>query len=196
MTGACCNPCGSSYVTTDCNHLFATCDQNGIPMAYCSDCSCSPCQCGKHRGGRYRRLGGNGDCNRDYCNTLFAQPLDSGTGSACRDCWHGHSMSFRNKNARLADHLFGWLVPSGCCGQGCPPVGKYHMVYADQPDYTDPRDTQLYAAQGYGMPMTVPLAPNVNHAYNYSAGVPASRVTPISNYNPQTSLQSLPCQSW
>ncbi len=93
-------------------------------------------------------------------------------------------MSFRNKNARLADRLFGWMIPSGCCGRGCPPVGKYHMTYADQPGYMDPRDGQMYAAQGYGMPMTVPLAPNVNHQYNYSATLPASRVTQIGNYNP------------
>lgn len=88
------------------------------------------------------------------------------------------------------------MIPSGYCGQGLPPVGKYHMTYADQPSYIDPRDTQLYAAQGYGMPMSVPLAPNVNHAYNYSSGLPASRITHIGSYNPRTSPQRLNCQSW
>jgi hypothetical protein len=105
-------------------------------------------------------------------------------------------MSFRNKNARLANHLFGWMIPSGCCGQGCPPAGKYQVTYADQPDYIDSRDTQMYGAQGYGMPMTVPLAPNVNQAYNYSSGIPASRITQIGNYNPQTSPQPLYHQTW
>jgi len=105
-------------------------------------------------------------------------------------------MSFHNKNARLADKLFGWMVPSGCGGGGCPPVGKYHMTYADQPDYINPNDSQIYAAQGYGMPITVPLAPNVNHQYNYSAGIPSSRITTIGNYNPMTSPQRLPHQSW
>lgn len=105
-------------------------------------------------------------------------------------------MSFRNKNARLADHLFGWMIPSGCCGQGCPPVGKYQVTYANQPDYIDPRDTQVYAAQGYGMPMAVPLAPNVTHTYNYSSGLPSSRVTHIGNYNPNTSVQPLYHQTW
>ena len=105
-------------------------------------------------------------------------------------------MSFHNKNARLADKLFGWMIPSGCCGQGCPPIGKYHMTYADQPDYADPRDSQIYAAQGYGMPITVPLAPIVNHTYNYSAGIPSSRITHIGNYDPQSSPQRLPHQTW
>ncbi len=105
-------------------------------------------------------------------------------------------MSFHNKNARLADKLFGWMVPSGCGGQGCPPVGKYHMTYADQPDYVNPNDSQIYAAQRYGMPITVPLAPNVNHTYNYSAGIPSSRITTIGNYNPVTTPQRLPHQSW
>jgi hypothetical protein len=105
-------------------------------------------------------------------------------------------MSFRNKNARLADKLFGWMIPSGCCGQGCPPCGKYQMTYADQPDYINPNDTQIYATHQYGMPITVPLAPNVNHAYNYNSGIPSSRITTIGNYNPQTAPQRLPHQTW
>jgi hypothetical protein len=188
-----CDPCqGTCYLPTDCNHIFAPVDASGMPAAWCRDCGCSPCQCMHGR----RRDGRSGRACRDMENTLFARPVDSGTGSGVRDLWHGHSMSFRNKNARLADRLFGWMVPSGCCGQGCPPVGHYSVTYADQPDYIDQRDTQLYGAQGYGMPMTVPLAPNVNHAYNYSAGLPASRVTHIGNYNPQTSVQPLYHQSW
>jgi hypothetical protein len=47
-------------------------------------------------------------------------------------------------NARLADKLFGWMIPSGCGGQGCPPIGKYHMTYADQPRLYQPqRHTDL-----------------------------------------------------
>ncbi|MFN9720114.1 MAG: hypothetical protein ACK58L_15555 [Planctomycetota bacterium] len=181
-----CDPCngggqyGSCYTPADCNHIFAGSDSTGMPSCWCSKCQCSPCQCR-----------GRGDV------TLFAHSVDSGTGSACRDWYHGQSMSFRNKNARLADRLFGWMIPSGCCGRGCPPVGKYHMTYADQPGYMDARDGQVYAAQGYGMPMTVPLAPNVNHQYNYSSSLPASRVTHIGNYNPSVyQPQRLGCQSW
>ncbi|MFN8706161.1 MAG: hypothetical protein ACK50J_05725 [Planctomyces sp.] len=137
-----------------------------------------------------------GSCHNRRMNCLFAGPVDSGTGSATRDWWRGQTLNHRNRNARISNALFGWMVPSGNYGQGSPVVGKYHMTYAHQPDYFDARDTQLYAAQGYGMPITVPLAPQVRHAYNYSAGIPASRITPISNYNPQTSPQRLPHQSW
>ncbi len=100
------------------------------------------------------------------------------------------------RHNRLCNCLFGCLIPSGCNGQGCPPVGKYQITYADQPDYFDPRDGQLYAAQGSGMPMTVLLAPTVRYAYNYSSTLPASRITQISNYNPMTSPQTLYHQSW
>ena len=189
--GGACN--GSCYTQQDCNSYVSSCDASGMPRSGCHPCQCNPCQCGAR--GSFCN-GSFGDSHRDHVNTLFARPVDSGTGSVSRDCWRGQSMSFRNKNARLANLLFGWLVPSGCCGQGCPPVGAYHVTYADQPDYIDQRDTQLYAAQGYGMPMTVPLAPNVNHAYNYSAGIPASRVTHIGNYNPQTSPRPLYHQTW
>lgn len=193
--GSCCDNGGSCYVATDCNMVFSSCDSNGMPACWCQDCNSSPCQC-RDRYGRRRRNGRNEAPDCDDGTTLFAHSVDSGTGSACRDLYRGHAMSFHNKNARLADKLFGWMVPSGCCGQGCPPIGKYHMTYADQPDYVNPNDTQIYAAQGYGMPITVPLAPNVNHTYNYSSGIPASRVTTIGNYNPQSSPQRLPHQTW
>jgi len=76
---------------------------------------------------------------------------------------------------------FGYFFPSGCCGRGCPPIGHYSMVYPLDQSYVDPRDTQVYAAQGYAGPISVPLAPVVHHQYNYGWGVPSSRLTPISN---------------
>jgi len=193
-SGCCDNGC-SCYVPTDCNRVFGSCNSNGMPACWCQDCQSSRCQCRDRSGGR-RRNGRNGATGCDDGTTVFAHSVDSGTGSACRDLYRGHAMSFHNKNARLADKLFGWMIPSGCCGQGCPPIGTYHMTYANQPDYVNPNDTQIYAAQGYGMPITVPLAPNVNHTYNYSSGIPASRITTIGNYNPQTSPQRLPHQTW
>jgi hypothetical protein len=167
--------CGSCYSAMDCNQVFSS---------------------GRRSGKRACRQGRNRRHWQGSNTTLFARCVDSGTGYGCRDFYHGQAMSYHNKNARLADKLFGWMIPSGCGGQGCPPIGKYHMTYADQPDYINPNDTQIYAAQGYGMPITVPLAPNVNHAYNYSAGIPASRITTIGTYNPQTSPQRLPHQTW
>ena len=90
--------------------------------------------------------------------------------------------------AHVADCLYcklGYFHPQGCCGAGCPPADCYHMAYAVNPEYFDSRDAQVYAAQGYGLPMAVPLAPNVNHTYNYSWGIPSSRLTPISRFYPE-----------
>jgi hypothetical protein len=59
------------------------------------------------------------------------------------------------------------------------------MLYSAKPDYFDPRDGRLYSAQGFGMPVAVPLAPNVTNQYNYGWGIPSSRLTPISTIIPQ-----------
>ena len=63
-----------------------------------------------------------------------------------------------------------------------PPVGQYHMAYSLNPDYFDPRDGRVFATHQYGVPIAVPLAPNVLHTFNYSRGIPSSRVTPISRH--------------
>lgn len=61
---------------------------------------------------------------------------------------------------------------SKCCG--VVPLG-YHC---------DPRDTRLYSAQGYDVPVAVPLAPNVKHTYNYGWGIPSSRLVRVgAQYN-------------
>lgn len=78
----------------------------------------------------------------------------------------------------------GYFIPSGCHGHGCSPVGYYGMVYPLNPYYVDQRDTNVYAAQGYGVPMSVPLAPVVRDTYNYGWGVPSSRLTPVSRTVP------------
>jgi len=75
---------------------------------------------------------------------------------------------------------FGFLIPTGCGGAGCPPFGKYARVYPQDPSYFDQRDGQAYGASGYGVPVSVPLAPVVGHTYNYSWGTPSSRLTPVS----------------
>ncbi len=79
---------------------------------------------------------------------------------------------------------FGYFIPDGCGGGGCAPFGCYSIVYPADPasmQYSDARDGMIYAAQGYGGPVSVPLAPNVRHTYNYGWGVPSSRLTPISH---------------
>lgn len=80
---------------------------------------------------------------------------------------------------------FGCLTPTGNGGVGSPHIGKYSRVYPQDVNHFDQRDGQLWAAPGYGAPMAVPLAPTVGHAYNYSWGIPASRLTPISNVAPR-----------
>ena len=88
------------------------------------------------------------------------------------------------------------MTPSGDCNQGAALFGKYQITYANRPAWADARDGQAWAAQGYGMPVTVPAAPVVRYSYNYSHGTPASRLTPLSTYNPSTSPQPLFLQSW
>ncbi len=80
---------------------------------------------------------------------------------------------------------FGYFIPTGNGGAGAPLMGKYSRVYPQDPSYFDQRDGQLWAAQGYGVPVAVPLAPVVGHQYNYSWGTPSSRLTPISRLAPQ-----------
>ena len=98
---------------------------------------------------------------------------------------HGHGGQCADPNGYgLCDYLkckFGYFIPSGGGGKGVPWVGHYARVYPQNPYYSDSRDGQTYAAQGYGVPMAVPLAPVVGHAYDYSWGVPSSRLTPISH---------------
>jgi hypothetical protein len=62
-----------------------------------------------------------------------------------------------------------------------PPCGHYQIVYPVDPWYGDARDAGVYAAEGYGGPMSVPLAPVIRHTFNYGWGVPSSRLTPVSH---------------
>lgn len=98
------------------------------------------------------------------------------------DCSNGLWMQKRLQRMKCR---FGYFLPTGCCGAGCPTVGAYHMVYSANPDYFDPRDGRVYGAQGYGVPMAVPLAPNVENTYNFGWGIPSSRLTPISRRLPE-----------
>ena len=74
---------------------------------------------------------------------------------------------------------FGYFMPRDPAGHHIHRVGLYHMVYPVNPGYFDARDNYLYATEKYGVPMTVPLAPVVKHAYNYGWGIPSSRLTPL-----------------
>ena len=96
----------------------------------------------------------------------------------------------RRKNiekGRFNEYLkarFGYFIPSGCCEGGCSPVGKWQMVYALNPYHIDQRDGRVFAAATTGVPMVIPVAPTVRHTYNYSTGMPASRITDMSRIVP------------
>ncbi len=103
--------------------------------------------------------------------------------SNCPQCRSGcRRTAGIGKRGSLREFLrckFGYFIPTGCGGKGCPPFGHYKMTYAVDPYQFDQRDGQLYGAQGYGVPVAVPLAPNVRHTYNYGWGIPSSRITPV-----------------
>lgn len=59
--------------------------------------------------------------------------------------------------------------------------GGSGSLYVNNAYYYDVRDTRLYSAQGYDVPVTVPVAPIVR-TYNYGWGVPSARLSPIGGY--------------
>lgn len=95
--------------------------------------------------------------------------------------------------------LLGWC--KGCFGKkndpcddpcnecnGCRGLRKCRSCHdncrcykAVTPGYCDPRDTQLYSAQGFGVPVAVPQAPMVK-TYNYGWGIPSSRLSQSPTY--------------
>jgi hypothetical protein len=151
------------------------------------------------------RRGFYGDCPDDngWCPDWFPERPDwcpkwmsvSGLAPVCgRPPWAGYGPGrdgfFRwcaTCPERCGDRFFdgicgrfGFCTPSGGHGAGVPLVGHYKIIYPVNPYYFDGRDGQVYAAQGYNGPVSVPLAPVVRHTYNYGWGVPSSRLTPIS----------------
>lgn len=148
-----------------------------------ADCNCQPssggCQTGSNcQNGTACPYGASG-CPNGMCRFGSGCPHCHGLGGwgcqggCCRgQCSQDMCNYFRCK--------FGYFIPTGAGGAGVPFHGKYARVYPQDPYYFDQRDGQAWGAQGYGMPMAVPLAPVVGHSYNYSWGTPSSRLTPIS----------------
>ena len=54
-----------------------------------------------------------------------------------------------------------------------------HVYYHMTPGYADPRDAQVYSAEGYGVPVSSPVAPVTGYMWNYNWNVPAARLTPL-----------------
>lgn len=137
-----------------------TCNNDGCKS--CQNNACPSCNNGGHT------------CNRNKCNNPNCKSCRGHNGS-CPSCGNGKGGGFFS----CLKAKFGYFQPTGNCGRGMPMFGKYHLLYAAQPGYTDSRDGYKYAAPGYGTPVTVPLAPNVRHSYNYGWGLPSSRLTPM-----------------
>jgi hypothetical protein len=72
----------------------------------------------------------------------------------------------------------------GYAGSGGYRSGGYNnaSVYPAIGYYYDVRDTRTYAAQGYNVPVTVPLPP-ITRTYNYGWGIPSARLSPVGGYS-------------
>lgn len=170
-----------SYVTSgDCNTGTAKQCDNGKQCQECEECHGVPCLLG----------------------LLFPFGCHHGNGQNCppgashHDPYQPHC--YRNEKGELvceepdgwrvarrkAACRYGYFRPQGNCGKGLAPFGHYKHVYSLNPDYFDPRDGQMYAAQGYGTNISVPLAPTVGSVYNYGWGIPSSRQTFVSHRVP------------
>ncbi len=187
-----CDTCCSDACDSCCSDACDSC----CTTESCDGCdSCGGGGCGKHgtmlgwlsgRKGRrgYRNSrGSNGYSNGGYCNDGSCGNGHRISSFLAQQCAIHNSRKWEN-NARLNAYLrckLGYFIHDGCGGVGCKPFGQYSIVYPDNPAHFDGRDGQVYAAQGVGGPVSVPLAPNVRHAYNYGWGIPSSRLTPISN---------------
>lgn len=126
-----------------------------------------------------------------YVNGLYAQAANSGNGTysdACDDYWCDQC---RCRHSRRAMRRNAACYRRGCRNGHCPgghclggkcyrPVDGY---------YNDPRDSEVYSAVGYNIPVSVPLAPVVKYQYNYGWGLPSTRLVQVGNqytqYYPQ-----------
>ena len=147
----------------------------GVPGS-CVDSCDGDGRCGFLAGGRCR----NGNCPNGCCPHC-GHPHSKLGDWLCAQSQLCHNRA-ANAKATMCSYLkckFGYFCPSANCGAGVGLSTKYGMVYALDPSYADPRDADRYAAQGYNMHVNVPLAPNVRHSYNYSWGIPSSRLTPV-----------------
>ncbi len=183
-SGACVESAGYCTVSDSCT-------QGGC-SSYVSGCQAGSNRCplpfGSHRcplwckhGSRYCYDDGYcewDDCEEDHCQCFFCRLRHCCKAPYC----HLH-------NCLYADcHLCKCLYAEGPYRRGdrggwhreVPAIGCYYMAYPVNPYHFDQRDGRIYAAQGYGYPVGVPLAPNVEHTYNYGWGLPSSRLTPVS----------------
>ncbi|MCY2963137.1 MAG: hypothetical protein NT069_05685 [Planctomycetota bacterium] len=186
---------------------YANSGSQGIGGGACDYCR-SHGLSGCRHGGRYAygngagmgdgRNGGVG--NGAYVNGLFTHAAylgrggNAGAGNGsngtywCDQCrgWHG-----RNGHGGHGDCNNGDCDGNGCrdgrCGNGKCLGGKCYRPVEGY--YADPRDSEVYSATGYNVPVTVPLPPVVKYQYQYGWGMPSSRLVQVGNtytqYYPQ-----------
>jgi len=205
----CACPAGGCDCTPSCNCPAGNCccpqqDNCCAPNACACPASanaCCPDACDGCGSGKARLSDGFGFLKRDKCSACGGRGCGrcrrGGRHGACANqhwlarCLGNHAAAHRARNryasAAACQYFrckFGFLIHDGNGGVGSPLFGHYSIVYPADPNYFDGRDGQVYAAQGYGGAVSVPLAPTVRNAYNYSWGVPSSRITPVSNTTP------------
>lgn len=190
------NGCSVPSAPQTCCPTDTCCSTNECSSENCF-VDCDPIT-GRRIGRRFNGRCGNGQCGNGQCGNGCRGGLCGGGrfgGGLCNGCRGGQCGSGCNGGGRLGSLVqqdlqkkcawarlkFGYFIPTGNCGSGTPPFGHYSMVYPVNPQHFDARDGQVYAAQGYGGPVSVPLAPVVNHTYNYGWGIPSSRLTPVSH---------------
>ncbi len=155
----------------------------------CTDGSnCDSCeQCQNCDSGGYRGIFANLFClkrNRSDCPRCQNQHAQHAHPD-CPHCKNGNCPYHNSKKCQSCRKC-GYFLPAQA-----PPFGRYKMAYPVNPQYFDGRDGSLYSAQGYGVNVSVPLAPNVGAAYNYGWGIPSSRLTPIANTLPAPAMPGL-----
>lgn len=170
---------------TDGGFVTSDCPTGACPTgAFVSgDCLSGDCYGGKVKGGwRTADVSHSAFRQRTQAHSLGMEALWTNK-YGCHPGFGGYHTGSDMKNYFLCK--FGYFVPTGNGGTGAPFIGSYARVYPQDPSYFDQRDGQLWGAEGYGAPVAVPLAPVVGHQYNYSWGIPSSRLTPISRLAPQ-----------
>jgi hypothetical protein len=155
----------SGGMTPGLHHSVSCPDHGGVYDGDCPKC-------------KYFAGFGQGDWTLDsHGNPVWCGPTGGSWGDKCAGMFHNMGEKFC-KGLSKFDKCLG-KGPTGTNG-GQPLFGHYKVVYPVNPWYFDGRDGQAYAAEGYGGPVSVPLAPVVNQQYNYGWGIPSSRITPIS----------------
>jgi hypothetical protein len=116
----------------------------------------------------------------DQLRAGAGMPAEAGNWFKCKktaDCPEEECLedgSVGNQNCPKQRRRCQW-----CHGRGCQYCSSCYLP--TNALYCDSRDLQVYSAQGYNVPVTVPLAP-VCRTFNYGWGIPSSRLSQAGGY--------------